>query len=138
MNANLSAQKQGGEVSQDARHILEALFESVPEAVVISDENGCILRVNVQVEKLFGYSRDELRGLPIELLLPEQFRDVHLGRGDHQDQRRGALDMGLEQCGKHKDGREFLIDVMRSPLETGQGHLLLSLIRDVSNREPGA
>jgi PAS domain S-box-containing protein len=138
MNANLSAQKQGGEVSQDGRHILEALFESVPEAVVISDENGRIVRVNVQVEKLFGYSRDELRGQPIELLLPEQFRDVHLGLGDHQDQRRGALDMGLERCGKRKDGKEFLIDVMRSPLQTGQGNLLLSLIRDVSNREPGA
>ena len=106
MNANLGAQKQGGDVSQDSRHILEALFESVPEAVVISDENGCIVRVNVQVEKLFGYSRDELRGQPIEILLPEQFRDVvHLGLGDHQDQRRGALDMGLERCGKRKDGK---------------------------------
>ena len=87
---------------------------------------------------LWGQGRDELRGQPIEILLPEQFRDVHLGLGDHQDQRRGALDMGLERCGKHKDGKEFLIDVMRSPLQTEQGNLLLSLIRDVSNREPGA
>ena len=65
MNANLSAQKQGGDVSQDSRHILEALFESVPEAVVISDENGCIVRVNVQVEKLFGYSRDGVPSIPL-------------------------------------------------------------------------
>ena len=137
MNPNLGVQKQSGEASQDSRHILEALFESVPEAVVISDEQGCIVRVNVQVERLFGYSRDELRGQPIEILLPEQFRPVHLGLGDHQDHQRGALDMGLERCGKHKDGKEFLIDVMRSPLQTGQGNLLLSLIRDVSNREPG-
>jgi PAS domain S-box-containing protein len=137
MNPNLGAQKQSGEASQDGRHILEALFESVPEAVVISDEQGSIVRVNVQVERLFGYSRDELRGQPIEILLPEQFRHVHLGLGDHQDHRRGALDMGLERCGKHKDGKEFLIDVMRSPLQTGQGNLHLSLIRDVSNREPG-
>jgi len=53
MNPNLVAQKQNGEASQDSRHILEALFESVPEAVVISDEQGCIVRVNVQVERLF-------------------------------------------------------------------------------------
>ena len=137
MNPSLGAQKQSGEASQDGRQILEALFESVPEAVVISDEQGCIVRVNVQVERLFGYSRDELRGQPIEILLPEQFRHVHLGLGDHQDHQRGALDMGLERCGKHKDGKEFLIDVMRSPLQTGQGNLHLSLIRDVSNREPG-
>jgi PAS domain S-box-containing protein len=135
--SSLGAQKQSGEVSEDSRHILEALFESVPEAVVISDEQGCIVRVNVQVERLFGYSRDELRGQPIEILLPEQFHHVRLGLGDSQDHRRGALDMGLERCGKHKDGKEFLIDVMRSPLQTGQGNLLLSLIRDVSNREPG-
>ena len=99
------------------------MFESVPEAVVISDENGCIVRVNAQVERLFGYSRDELRGQSIDILLPEQSRHVHLGPGDHQDQQRGALDMGLERCGKHKDGREFLIDVMLSPLRTGQGNL---------------
>jgi PAS domain S-box-containing protein len=137
MNPNVGVQKQSGEAFQDRSHILEALFESVPEAVVISDEQGCIVRVNVQVERLFGYSRDELRGQPIEILLPEEFRPVHLALGDHQDHQRGALDMGLERCGKHKDGKEFLIDVMRSPLQTGQGNLLLSLIRDVSNREPG-
>jgi PAS domain S-box-containing protein len=134
MNPSSIAQKQSGEASQESRHILEALFESVPEAVVISDENGRIVRVNVQVERLFGYSRDELRGQPIETLLPEQFRHVHLGLSDD---RRGALDMGLERCGKRKDGKEFLIDVMRSPLQTGEGNLHLSLIRDVSNREPG-
>ena len=138
MNPSLIAPKQSGEASQESRHILEALFESVPEAVVISDENGHIVRVNVQVEKLFGYSRDELHGQPIEILLPEQFRHMHLGLGEHQDNRRGALDMGLERCGKRKDGKEFLIDVMRSPLQTGVGNLHLSLIRDVSNREPGA
>jgi len=138
MTPNLVAQKQSGNAFQENRHMLEALFESVPEAVVISDEKGCIVRVNIQVERLFGYSRDELRGQPIEILLPGQFRHPHLGLGHHQDPQRGALGMGLEQCGRHKDGREFLIDVMSSLLETGQGKLLLSLIRDVSVRDPGA
>jgi PAS domain S-box-containing protein len=138
MTSNLVAQKQSGNAFQENRHMLEALFESVPEAVVISDEKGCIVRVNIQVERLFGYSRDELRGQPIEILLPGQFRHVHLELGHHhQDSQRGALGMGLEQCGRHKDGREFLIDVMSSLLETGQGKLLLSLIRDISERDPG-
>jgi len=137
MTSNLVAQKQSGNAFQENRHMLEALFESVPEAVVISDETGCIVRVNIQVERLFGYSRDELRGQPIEILLPGQFRQPHLGLGHHQDPQRGALGMGLEQCGRHKDGKEFLIDVMSSLLETGQGKLLLSLIRDVSERDPG-
>ena len=139
MTANLSIQTQTGEAFLQSREILESLFESVPGAVVVSDEKGCIVRINAEVENLFGYGRDELRGLPIETLFPERFRQVRLGYGHHYHQvsRRRATDAGRELCGRHKDGREFLIDVIRSPLETQQGTLVLSLIRDLSEREPG-
>lgn len=139
MTSNLGIQKQTGEAFLQSREMLESLFDSVPGAVVVSDEKDCIVRVNAEVESLFGYSRDELLSRPIETLFPERFRQAHLGYGHyyHQDPRRRARRAGLELCGRHKDGREFLIDVLRSPLETEHGRLALSLIRDLSDREPG-
>ena len=139
MTPNLVAQKQAAESYLQTPEMLDSLFESVPAAVVVSDEQGSIVRVSAEVEILFGYDRDELYGRPIETLFPQRFRQVHLGYGHHYHQppRRRAADAGLELCGRHKEGREFLIDVIRSPLETQHGTLVLSLIRDLSEREPG-
>jgi PAS domain S-box-containing protein len=138
MIANSYAQRQSRESMQTGRDTLEALFESIPEAVLVSDDKGSIVRVNAEAESLFGYSPDELRGQPIAIVLPERFSQVHLAHGHycHQGPRRRSMGAGLEVCGRHKDGREFLIDLMRSPVETGQGTLFLSLIRDLSERAP--
>ena len=119
--------------------MLECLFDSVPEAVVVSDEKGFIVRVNRAVESLFGYTREELLGQSIKVLFPERHSQVYFGDGHyyHQDPGSRATGIGLELCGRHKDGAEFLIDVLRSPLEAEHGTLALSLIRDLSRREPG-
>jgi PAS domain S-box-containing protein len=140
MTTQPAIQKQVSEAFLKTREILEDLFDSVPGAVVVSDEKGSIVRVNAAVENLFGYTRDELLCHPIEMLFPDRFRQVHLGYGHHYNQvlRLRATGAGLELCGRHKDGREFLIDVLRSPLETEHGTLALSLIRDLSQREPGS
>ncbi len=97
------------------------------------------MRINAQVEKLFGYSPVELLGQPIETLIPERLRDAHVGHRLHYHQapRRRAMDAGLELCGRHKDGREFPVDVMLSPLETGQRTLVLSIIRNLAGRDTG-
>ena len=139
MTSSLAAQKKNGAPFEESRGLFEALFEYVPEAVVVSDETGCIVQVNAQVEKLFGYSRDELRGQPIEILVPQRFGQAHVGHRKHynQDPRRRAMGAGLELRGRHKNGREFLIDVMLNPLETGQGELVLSLIRDITQSDTG-
>ncbi len=139
MTPNVVTQQQTAESCVQTPEMLERLFECVPAAVVVSDEQGSIVRINAEVEVLFGYSRDELYGQPIETLFPERFRQVHLGYGHHYHQPRGrrTADASLELCGRHKEGREFLIDVIRSPLQTQQGTLVLSLIRDLSEREPG-
>jgi PAS domain S-box-containing protein len=139
MTLNLVTQKQTADSYLQTPEMLASLFESVPAAVVVSNEQGSIVRVNAEVETLFGYDRDELYGRPIETLFPQRFRQIHLGYGHHYHQppRRRAADAGLELCGRHKEGREFLIDVIRSPLETQHGTLVLSLIRDLSEREPG-
>ena len=135
MTISGSPQKEAHDPREESRHILEALFEFVPEAVVVSDEKGCIVRVNGQAVKLFGYSQDELRGQPIETLVPERFRQGHVKHFHdyHQAPRRTSLEL----CGRHKDGREFLIDVVLNPLDTGQRKLVLSLVRDLTERDAG-
>jgi PAS domain S-box-containing protein len=139
MTPSLAAQKKSGEPFEAGRDAFETLFECVSEAIVLSDETGCIIRVNTPAEKLFGYSRDELRGQPIEMLVPERFRQAHLGhrRRCQLDPRRRAMNTGLELRGRHKDGREFLIDVMLCPIEQGPGKLVLSLIHDLSEGDTG-
>ena len=139
MTSSCAAQKKTAAPFEGGREPFEALFECVSQALVVTDDTGCIIRVNAQVEKLFGYTWDELRGQPIEMLLPERFRQAHLRYRQHyhQDPRRRAMNSGLELRGRHKDGREFLIDVMLCPLEHGHGKLVLSLIHDLSERDTG-
>jgi len=140
MTTSTGAQKQTHEPILRSLELFEALFESVPEAVVFTDEQGCIVGMNAQVEKWFGYSHEELRGQPIEILVPERFREAHgRHRQDyHREPRRRAMNAGIELCGRRKDGKEFLIDVMLKPVETKQGKRVLSLIRDLTEHDSGA
>jgi PAS domain S-box-containing protein len=122
-----------------ARHaFLEILFDSIPGAIVVSDESGCIVRVNAQVEKMFGYRPDELLGQTVEILFPERFRPLYVEHRQHyrQDPQRRAMGAGVELYGRHKDGQEFPVDAILSSLETQQGKLILSLIRDFADRDP--
>ncbi|HSX22140.1 MAG TPA: response regulator [Gaiellaceae bacterium] len=114
-----------------------ALLDAAPDAVVILDGSGMIILVNAHAEQLFGYPADELLGQQIELLLPAQFRDAHVGqRGLFMaaPQTR-PMGVGLELAGRRKDGSEFPIDVSLSATETIQGRRAIAFIRDLSNRE---
>jgi PAS domain S-box-containing protein len=118
--------------------MLEALFECIPAAILISDENGSIVRVNAHVEKLFGYTREELFGQVVELLIPERFRQVYVEHRQQyrQDPQRRAMGAGIELYGRHKGGKEFPIDAVLSSIETPEGRRVLSLILDFTARDP--
>src|SRR5271170_3836900 len=113
-----------------------ALLEAAPDAIVVVNQLAVIVLVNAQAEKLFGYRRNELIGKPADILVSEHFR------GQHGEQHSRFLAApaerptvaGLELFGLRKDGTEFPAEIRLSPLDTKQGILVSSAIRDISDR----
>ncbi len=125
------------EVVRASEERFRSLLESAPDAMVIVDSDGQIVLVNEQTERMFGYRRAELLGQPVELLMPERFRASHTRHrsGYMGDPHPRGMGIGLELFGLRKDGREFPIEISLSPLKNEQGALVLSAIRDITERK---
>lgn len=111
--------------------------EAMPNAIVMVNQQGTIQLVNALAEKLFGYSREELIGQSVEILVPEWFRaeypptrSVFLG----QPQGR-AVAAGRDLTARRKDGSEFLVEVKLNPIDTPEGLLVLTAIVDITERK---
>lgn len=112
------------------------LLDAAPDAMVVVNESGKVVLVNAMVETLFGYSRAELLGQPIEMLLPQRFRSAHAGhiRGFTKEPRVRRMGEGQLLFASTKAGREFPVEVSLSPMQTERGMLVTAAIRDISER----
>ena len=119
------------------RLLASQILETIPDAIVGVDKTGTIVQVNKQTELLFGYTHDELIGQRVEMLIPERVRQAHdqhrADFAEHPRVRQMGADLDLH--GKRKDGSEFSVEISLSPVNTEEGLLVLSAIRDVSARK---
>jgi PAS domain S-box-containing protein len=127
---------QGEEELRKSRAMFEALFEAAPDAMLATDREGVIRSVNNQTAVMFGYSSAELIGPSIEKLMPDHAQESHAAQRQLycREPRLRPMGVGLDLRGKRKNGGEFPVDIMLSPLETAAGPLVLSVVRDITQR----
>jgi PAS domain S-box-containing protein len=115
---------------------LQGFLEAAPDAIVVVDQAGRIVIANKLTERMFGYARDELIGRGIELLVPDRLRAVHVQhRGNFfREPRTRPMGEGRALSGLRKDGTEFPLEISLSPLSTDKGPLVISIIRDTTQR----
>jgi two-component system, LuxR family, sensor kinase FixL len=113
------------------------VVEAAPSAMVMVDRNGTIVMVNAQAERVFGYSRAELLGQSVEMLVPPRYRGHHPGLRDSffADPRARPMGAGRELYGLKKDGSEFPVEIGLNPIETEEGVMVLSAIVDITERK---
>ncbi|MGK0185342.1 MAG: two-component system sensor kinase FixL [Verrucomicrobiales bacterium] len=113
------------------------VIESVPSGLVIVDPEGKIALFNRQAEHIFGYSRGEINGQPMEVLLPERYRSAHvqMRQAYLKDARPRQMGSGRELFAQRKDGSEFPVEVGLNPVETPEGTMVLAAIVDISERK---
>jgi PAS domain S-box-containing protein len=113
------------------------LLEAAPDAMVVVNQSGEIVLLNVQAEKQFGYHRDELIGQKVKNIIPEGFAERLIADGTRSaaDALAQQIGTGIELIARRKDGSEFPIEIMLSPLESTEGTLVTAAIRDISVRK---
>ena len=113
------------------------IVESAPNGMLMVDRDGIIVQINAQVERLFGYSRQELLGRPIELLIPERFRPHHpnLRNMFFRTPTTRAMGVGRELYVRRKDGTEFQVELDLNPIETPDGLHVFASIVDITARK---
>jgi formate hydrogenlyase transcriptional activator len=133
----MTAQLLKNNAAEPALALFMEVFHASPDAILVSSQVGHITAVNPAATRLFGYRESELIGSPVEMLIPERLR------GKHPQQRSAyiaapsarPMGTGLELYGLRKDGSEFPVDIMLSPVETSGAQSILTIVRDITDRK---
>jgi PAS domain S-box-containing protein len=120
-----------------AKAMFEGLFEFAPDAIVVVGRGGRIVQANKQAERLFGYTRKELLNADHDMLVPQRFREKHLGdRNTYMAKpRTRGMGTGRELYGRRKDGSEFPVDIALGPMKQNKESVVLAVVRDVTERK---
>src|SRR3984885_12670392 len=123
--------------SKESEARYRGLLEAAPDAMVVVNQAGEIVLLNLQAERQFGYYRDELVGQQVKNIIPEGFAERLITDGTRSATEALAqqIGMGIELVGRRKDGSEFPIEIMLSPLESADGILVTAAIRDITERK---
>lgn len=123
--------------AKETRDMFERLFEYAPDAVLVVDEKGRITKMNVKTSELFEYSKDELIGQTVEMLIPVRFSHDHVQHRDRylKEPRTRPMGAGIDLYAKRKSGAEFPVDIMLSPVQLEKGQGVLAVIRDITERK---
>ncbi len=120
---------------QRSQTLYQGLLEATPDAILVFDHNGNVEYANKQAEVLFGYALSDLLGKPPEVLLPDNFKEVHvqLRQGFYQSPR-PRIGPGISMMGRRKDGSFVPIDITLNPVQTSEGTRVIAGLRDVTEQ----
>jgi len=134
---DISARKRAEEhlVQMESRY--RGLLEAAPDAIVVVNQGGEIVLLNLQAEKQFGYRRDELVGKHVKSIIPQGFAErlVADALRSVEDALAQEIGSGIELIGRRKDGSDFPIEIMLSPLQSAEGILVTAAVRDITKRQ---
>ena len=139
VNRDITERKRAEEALHESEATLYGIFEFAPDAMMVVDEKGRIVRTNEQAEKMFGYWREEMLNQSIEILLPDRFRENHREHRTnyYSELRPRQMGVNMDLYGRRKDGTEFPVDIMLSPIKRGQSRMVIATIRDITERKQG-
>jgi PAS domain S-box-containing protein len=127
----------GDGLSASSERLFHTIVESAPNGVVVVDQLGAVVLVNRETERMFGYTRQELIGQPIERLVPRRFQPGHAGVRENffRNPQRRAMGAGRDLFGIHKNGTEIPVEIGLNPIETDEGVLVLASVVDIGPRK---
>jgi PAS domain S-box-containing protein len=137
VNVDITEREEAERRLRESEERFRLAVEAAPSGMVMSDDSGRIVMVNAQAETLFGYSRDELMGERIELLVPERFRPGHPSYRETYSEEPQARPMGAgrDLFARRKDGTEVPVEIGLSPFRTSDGLMTLAAVVDISGRK---